>query len=432
MPDAIVIGAGVMGSSIAYELQKSHLDTLVLDKGEAVGGGSTSASSAVIRFNYSTHAGVTAAWESRQRWLSWAEHLGLEENHQEPLAKFHKTGMLFLEPPDFPRSIFLDLLDEFNIPYESYNTEELAKKFPSLDLGRFWPPRLPDDDNFFNDPGDNLNGWITPDAGFIDDPQLAAVNLMDAAKRNGATLRLHSQVEAILKKDGIVSGVSLKDGTTINAPIVVNAAGPWSSALNRIAGVESEMAITTSPMRQEVHAAEAPNDFNFDSGAPLLTDLDLGYYAVPKMGGTFYVGGVEPDCDPLEWVDDPDGVSLNPTVSRFEAQVWRLARRVPELGIPTRPLGIAGVYDVTPDWVPVYDRTSLPGFYVAIGTSGNQCKNAPLVGEIMREIISASENGHDHDTDPLTIKCSHTGLDLDLSAFSRNREEFSTTGSVLG
>ena len=84
MPDAIVIGAGVMGSSIAYELQKSHLDTLVLDKGEAVGGGSTSASSAVIRFNYSTHAGVTAAWESRQRWLSWAEHLGLEENQQEP------------------------------------------------------------------------------------------------------------------------------------------------------------------------------------------------------------------------------------------------------------------------------------------------------------------------------------------------------------
>ena len=229
-----------------------------------------------------------------------------------------------------------------------------------------------------------------------------------------------------------MSGVKLKDGTTIDAPIVVNAAGPWSSALNRIAGVESEMAITTSPMRQEVHAAEAPEDFNFDSGAPLLTDLDLGYYAVPKMGGTFYVGGVEPDCDPLEWVDDPDGVSLNPTVARFEAQVWRLARRVPELGIPTRPLGIAGVYDVTPDWVPIYDRTSLPGFYVAIGTSGNQFKNAPLVGEIMREIISASENGHDHDTNPLKIECSYTGLTLDLSAFSRNREEFSTTGSVLG
>ena len=432
MPDAIVIGAGVMGSSIAYELQKSGLETIVLDKGDAVGGGSTSASSAVIRFNYSTLAGVTAAWESAHRWLSWAKHLGLEENHQEPLAKFHKTGLLFLEPPDFPRSIFLDLLDEINIPYESYDTEGLAKKFPSLNLGRFWPPKLPDDQNFFNNPSGNLNGWITPDAGFIDDPQLAAVNLMDAAKRNGTTLHLHAQVQNILKQDGNVSGVLLKDGTKINAPIVVNAAGPWSSILNRIAGVESEMAITTSPMRQEVHAAEAPDDFNFDSGAPLLADLDLGYYAIPKMGGTFYVGGVESDCDPLEWVDDPDGVSLNPTVSKFEAQVWRLARRVPELGIPIRPLGIAGVYDVTPDWVPIYDRTSLPGFYVAIGTSGNQFKNAPLVGEIMREIISSCENGHDHDANPLKITCSHTGLTLNLSAFSRNREESSTTGSVLG
>ena len=94
MPDAIVIGAGVMGSSIAYELQKSGIETLVLDKGDSVGGGSTSASSAVIRFNYSTHAGVTAAWESRHRWLLWAEHLGLSKSHKEPLAKFHKPNAL--------------------------------------------------------------------------------------------------------------------------------------------------------------------------------------------------------------------------------------------------------------------------------------------------------------------------------------------------
>ena len=432
MPDAIVIGAGVMGSSIAYELQKSGMETLVLDKGDSVGGGSTSASSAVIRFNYSTHAGVTAAWESRHRWLSWAEHLGLDENHKEPLAKFHKTGMLFLEPPEFPRSIFLDLLDEFNIPYDSYSAEELSEKFPSLNLGRFWPPKLPDDENFFNDSNGNLNGWITPDAGFIDDPQLAANNLMDAAKRHGALLNLHAQVKSVLIENERVSGVELQNGTEIKAPVVVNAAGPWSSMLNRIANVESEMKIKTNPMRQEVHAAEAPNNFNFDSGAPLLTDLDLGYYAVPKMGETFYVGGVEPDCDPLEWVENPDEVSLNPTIQRFEAQVWRLARRVPDLGIPTRPLGIAGVYDVTPDWVPIYDKTSLKGFYVAIGTSGNQFKNAPLGGEIMKEIIEACENSHDHDSEPLKISCSHTGLTLDLGAFSRNREEFSTTGSVLG
>ena len=432
MPDVLVIGAGIMGSSIAYQLQKTGFQTLILDKGEAVGGGSTSASSAVIRFNYSTLAGVTAAWESGHRWLEWSEHLDLDPDDLEPLAKFHKTGLLFIEPPDFPRSIFLDLLDEVNIPYVSHDIQELTDLYPHLDLGRYWPPKLPGDKNFFNESEGIPTAWFTPDAGFIDDPQLAAVNLMDAAKRNGAELRLRTQVEEILTNNGRVSGVVLKDGTKIEAPIVVNAAGPWSSQLNRLAGVENEMAITTRPMRQEVHSAEAPEDFKYETGAPLLTDLDLGYYAIPKIGGMFYVGGVESDCDPLEWVENPDEVSHIPTVERFESQVWRLARRIPELKIPHRPLGIAGVYDVTPDWVPIYDRTSLDGFYVAIGTSGNQFKNAPLVGEIMKEIIIACENGRDHDSKPVDLHCSHTHLQLDLSAFSRNRKEFTTTGSVLG
>ena len=75
--DVVVVGAGVMGASIALETQRAGLSTLVVDKGDAVGGGSTSASSAVVRFSYSTLAGVTAAWESRHRWEQWTDHLGL-------------------------------------------------------------------------------------------------------------------------------------------------------------------------------------------------------------------------------------------------------------------------------------------------------------------------------------------------------------------
>ena len=149
-------------------------------------------------------------------------------------------------------------------------------------------------------------------------------------------------------------------------------------------------------------------------------------------GGTLLVGGVEPDCDPLEWVDDPDEVAPLPTVACFEAQAWRAARRLPGLAVPHRPTGLAGVYDVTPDWVPVYDRTDLDGYYVAIGTSGNQFKNAPLVGEILRTLVDACEAGHDHDADPVSLHCRHTGHDLDVGAFSRRRDPASTTGTVLG
>ena len=77
MPDVVVVGAGVMGASIALELQRSGRSVLVVDRGDAVGAGSTSASSAVVRFNYSTLAGVIAAWESAHRWADWAPPTGI-------------------------------------------------------------------------------------------------------------------------------------------------------------------------------------------------------------------------------------------------------------------------------------------------------------------------------------------------------------------
>ncbi|BBG02657.1 MULTISPECIES: Cgl0159 family (beta/alpha)8-fold protein [Pseudonocardia] len=85
------------------------------------------------------------------------------------------------------------------------------------------------------------------------------------------------------------------------------------------------------------------------------------------------------------------------------------------------------------DWTPIYDRTELPGYYVAIGTSGNQFKNAPVVGQFMRTIIDRVENGADHDTTPLLFTAPHTGATIDLGAFSRQRPvNAHSSGTVLG
>ena len=85
------------------------------------------------------------------------------------------------------------------------------------------------------------------------------------------------------------------------------------------------------------------------------------------------------------------------------------------------------------DWTPIYDRTSLPGFYVAIGTSGNQFKNAPTVGALMTELITRVEGGHDHDRDPVRFRCPSTGHEVDLGAFSRRREaNTASSGTVMG
>ncbi len=428
-PDAIVVGAGIIGSAIALELARGGRNVLVLDKGDAVGGGSTSASSSIIRFHYSTLAGCVASWEAMHQWADWEHHLGVLDG---PAARFYRTGMLVLSSTDDEFATVVDHFDTIGIPYERLDASAVRRRFPAIDVGSYAPPRLPADPEFFAEQHGEIGALFQPDAGFIDDPQLAAQNLMFAARHHGATVRLRSVVTDVLRSGDRITGVVLDGGEVINTPILVNAAGPWSPALTRMAGAEGDMRIRTAPMRQSIASCDAPDGFRVGEGGLVVADMDLGAYGRPQPGGSFIIGGVEADCDPLEWVDDPDAGDPNPDPTMFEALAYRMARRLPALGVPHRPRGLASHYDVSDDWTPIYDRSGIDGFYLAVGTSGNQFKNGPIAGEIMATIIDAVEAGHDHDADPLHMSCRHTGLALDLGQFSRRREPAATGGNVWG
>jgi len=414
--DAVVVGAGVIGSSIALELARDGYRVSVVDKAGGVGHGSTSASSAIIRFNYSTWAGVALAWESLHAWRDWAGHLGSPTDSG--LATYRGTGMLVV-PADAARfEATTTLFDRAGVPWEHWTAEDIARHAPALDTGAFGPPRPLDSEEFFAPGHGQIDGLWTPDAGYVDDPQLAAQNLATAAEGLGAELLLHTVVTD-LRRESSAWVVSTSEGE-LSAEIVVNASGPWSGRVNAMAGVDGDFGVHTRPMRQEVHQVAAPPDYAGE-GAVALADLDLGTYLRPAGDSHLLVGGTEPECDPLEWVDDPDDVDLRPTAGRFRAQVTRAARRLPQLRVPGRPSGVAGVYDVTDDWAPIYDRTSEPGFFVAIGTSGNQFKNAPLVGRLMATLVEAVRNGQDHDRYPVELFLPRTGHTIDLGTYSRLR-----------
>ena len=419
--DAIVVGAGVIGSSIALELARDGRTVIVVDKAGGPGQGSTSASSAVIRFNYSTWDGVAVAWEAKHCWEKWADHLeGVDDTG---MARFHRVGMAFLDVDVAPMARVLPMFDRAGIPYETWDAATLAARIPGLDPGRHWPPRRIDDPRFWSDSAAQLGALWTPDAGYVDDPALAAVNLANSARRRGVAFRFGTAVTAVLG-DADTRGVELADGSQLHAPLVVNAAGPWSAALNRLAGVGAGWTVNVRPMRQEVHHVKAPSGFNADDRqGPVIGDLDLGTYMRSTPGDGLLVGGTEPECDPLQWLDDVDRLNPHPTQGVFEAQVTRAARRFPDLGVPGKPVGIAGAYDVSDDWTPIYDRTERDGYFVAIGTSGNQFKNAPVVGTIMNHVI----RGETH------LTGAHTGLPIDLSSFSRLRQRNpDSTGTVMG
>lgn len=426
--DAVIIGAGIVGCSTALQLSRRGVDVLVLDKAGAAGMGSTSASSALIRFSYSTWEGVAAAWESKFCWEDWEEHLGYRDPNG--MARFHRCGKILLDVPVIPRQRLVELFERAGIPYEVWDAKTLAKRVNGIDTGAYYPPKPIDSDEFFDDALGNLGALYNPDGGYIDDPRLAAANLAAAAAHRGARFAFRRHVVSIDCVGGLWR-VMVDGHEPIEAPVLVNAAGPWSSRLNQMVGATCDFTIKVAPMRQEVHHVPAPASLR--DRLPAICDLDLGVYLRPDSAGNMLVGGTEPECDPLDWIDDPDAANLNPTVERYEAQITRAARRFPEMTVPNRPKGIAGVYDVAEDWTPIYDKTALPGFYVGIGTSGNQFKNAPIIGSILDRIIDAVETGHDHDAEPVHYTCPHTGHDLNLGAFSRKRERNAdSSGTVMG
>jgi glycine/D-amino acid oxidase-like deaminating enzyme len=430
--DAIVVGAGIIGGAVAFELAKLGLSVLIVDKAGAAGHGSTSASSAIVRFNYSTFDGVATSWEAKHHWERWSDVIGHQDEYG--MASFQRTGMIVLDAPISPRQRIAALLKSAGVPYEEWDASTLRERVPGIDAGAYWPPKRLDDDAFFDDATKDIDALFMPDAGFVDDPQLAAHNLVAGAQAMGATVAFNRTVMRIIKRTDRVAGIELSNNEIIDTPIVINAAGPWSGSINRLAGVGTDFTVKVRPLRQEVHYLQAPPGFNVGADiGPSIADMDLGIYLRSASGDKIMVGGTEPECDPLDWVDDPDDSAPGVTAECFATQTTRAARRLSTLTLPTSPKGVAGVYDVSDDWQPIYDRTDLPGFYVAIGTSGNQFKNAPLVGRFLAALVDRVEAGHDHDQDPLTYQCEYTPNTINLGAFSRRRGlNTETSGTVMG
>ncbi|HVM27929.1 MAG TPA: FAD-dependent oxidoreductase [Mycobacteriales bacterium] len=428
--DVVVIGAGVIGAAVALELARGGRSVTVVDRGPSPGAGSTSASSAIVRFNYSTWTGVAVAWESRAAWLDWTGHLGGTDAVAP--CRYTQTGGLVIDPPEASNDSVFAHFDRAGIGYEQWDADTMRRRLPHLDVGRHHPPKAVDDDAFWAEPAGEVSGYWTPQAGWVDDPQLATQNLARAAQRHGARFLHRAEVVEVLRSGERVGGVRLLDGAQVHAPVVVNAAGPHSARVNALAGVLGDFTVTTRALRQEVHAVNAPPPWATEPG-PFVADLDLGVYLRGAPGGGLLVGGLEPACDPLQWVDDPDRWDPNPSQLLRRTYLYRAARRLPDLRVPEAARGIAGLYDVTDDWIPVYDRTCLPGFYVAVGTSGNQFKNAPVVGRLLAALVEACESGHDHDADPVQVPLPRTGTVADMGHYSRRRQlHRGSSFSVLG
>ena len=425
-----IVGAGVIGCATALELARRGADVRVVDRHGAVGHGSTSASCGIVRRFYAQPGMVALAHEGLQIWANWADHVG---SIDDDLAELRQPGMLFIPPKmDEATEAIVASMRELGIAVDVLDPAEVVERFPFVDGASQFPPRAADDPSFLEPTGRTIEGAIFEHgAGFVVSPALATENLRRAAEVAGARFLLGRKVTGIDPGEEARFSLTLADGSSVAADVVLNAAGPWSSQLNRLAGVA--LPLQTRALQREVQVMHNPMfDAERGAGLPVIGDIDAGVYCRPEASGReLVVGSTDPTCDELEWVDDPDQHRTTVT-ARYQRQCLRLMGRVPRLALgPLR--GVASLYDVTvQDWYPIADKTDRPGYYVCIGTSGSSFKTAPVLGQLMAQLILTCEEGQDTDQTPLQLKLERIGVSVDTRFLSRVRGRIDTSATVIG
>ncbi|MEL6475895.1 MAG: FAD-dependent oxidoreductase [Pseudomonadota bacterium] len=429
--DAVIIGAGVIGTAVAFELAKMGWKTLSVDRNAQAGHGSTSGSCAIIRMHYSTLDGTAFAYEGYHYWRDWADYLEVRDPNG--LAEFRETGCLVMKTElNGNLEKHMRYSGELGCPFEEWTASDIEQRLPIYALERFGPAKRPDQPGFGEGAGRIAGGVFWPQGGYVNDPALSAQNLAHAAAAKGAAFRMGAEVAEILTSAGRVSGVRLASGEEIHAPVVINVAGPASAKINALANVLDDMTIATRALRQEVVHVPAPEGFDFEADGMIVSDSDIACYCRPEQGNHILIGSEDPPCDDHVWVEDDTDYNRDFT-EQWRVQALRYGQRVPSLGIPSRMRGVVDLYDASTDWIPIYDKSALPGFYMACGTSGNQYKNAPIAGKMMAALVAYCEAGNDHDTAPMQFRLPYLDREIDAGFYSRKRPiNDESSFSVLG
>jgi len=439
--DALIVGSGIIGASVGRALTNLGYRTINVDFQVQPGAGMTSYSSGIIRMFYSTDAMTKIAYEGYHRWQNWYDWLGVVDPNG--MAKMIQGGSLELRSSQSWGFLEKATLNHKNngIEFEDFDLKDLKSNYPWINPADFGKLKRCDHEDF-GIPIGELQGGVFFPIGYVSDTQRATANIVYSAQEKGAQFLWRTSVVDVLRvPNGPVTGVKLSDGSTISTPIVVNCAGVYNRQLNDLVlkDHEDDMQIKTRALLREVGYIPKPSNWKCHRGTSelIIGDMNLGYYSRSEIGDKILVGSREPECDVpyFEYLDDnPDEVYNRSLGDEYEHHIMRIGTRISSIRVPNAATGIVALYDVTPDWVPIYDKTLVPGYFMAIGTSGNQFKCGPIVGDLMAGLIKyCTDEGKDHDTYPYEFHLSTIDAHVSTGSYSRLREpDSSTSRSVAG
>ena len=355
--DVIVIGAGVVGTSVAWHLAALGAGSVLVLERLQIGAGTTAQSSGILRSHYSVPENVELARRSWSVFERFAETL----NDDEASAGLVKCGYLIAAPAGdklAPLHASLTAQQAMGIEVQRLSAAEAAERLP---ICRF------DDAALIG---------FEPEAGFAD-AYLVATGFARAARRRGVKIIEGVEVRQLRLEQGRVAGVDTSIGR-FDAPIVISVQNIWAGDIERWTGI-------ATPVRAERHrvlALEGRLPYSF--AMPVYKDLgSAGMLYCRSYGGRQMLVSEGIAGETLSTPDiEPGEITLD-TVAAIGEQV---AARFPSFESAGLASAWTGVYDVTPDWNPVLGRLpDVPGLIVAYGFSGHGFKLSPAVGRVLAQ-----------------------------------------------
>ncbi len=353
--DILIVGGGVMGTSIAWHLAKRHCGRVVLLEKSFLGAGSSGKSGAIIRQHYSNQLTASMAQKSLRVFEKFDDIVG------GPVV-FTRTGMVLIvnEKDKLGLDANLAMQQQLGIDVRAVSTQDLTEIDPNA--------RLKEDEVAI----------FEAEAGYVESVQVVA-SYADAARREGADIRLGVEVESIVQKGNNIVGVETNEGR-YNSATVVLATGPWAAQLGKDLGIK----LPVQACRTQVALYRRPPDFGRRSA--VYCDFVQGIYFKPTHGEMIHAGSLagEEINEPV----NPDQYNEAANGDWLPGIRQRLSRRYPAMHRSYGRGGFGALYAITPDWHPIIDKLpTLDGAYCAVGFSGHGFKMAPIVGQLMAELI---------------------------------------------
>jgi sarcosine oxidase subunit beta len=347
--NVLVIGGGIVGLSVAWQLRQLGVDRVVVLEADTLGSGSTSRAAGGVRRQFGSRFEIEMTLAS----LDFFD--GLLQDPEFP-SRFESVGYAFLAGRDERAALeqAWAIQQEMGIATQWLEAADITARFPYLETAGL------------------VGGTFCHDDGFIN-PWDVVAWLALRCRSSGVTIHERAPADAIDTDERRVRGARA-GALTITADVVVNAAGAWAGQVGRMAG--ASIPVTPSPRAKfmtDPHPA-LPADM------PLIVDLPTGAYVRSERGRAMV--GVKPDRPATGFRIDADANVLG----------WmakRAAIRFPSLRAASLARVITGLYEVTPDHLPVVGAVpGLAGFFVVAGFNGHGIMHGPAAARALAELIA--------------------------------------------